>query len=73
MNLQDARSPRPVGRGRSWLFVLKGVDDAVRSTVVNGRGCGAWVRVGWRWSRLGADFVVGGAEAVVAQHSHGPG
>jgi hypothetical protein len=29
--LQDARSPRPVGRGRWWLFVLKGVGDVVLS------------------------------------------
>ncbi|MFE9468759.1 hypothetical protein ACFYNW_35055 [Streptomyces virginiae] len=29
--LQDVRSPRPVGRGRCWLVVLKGVGDVVLS------------------------------------------
>src|SRR6478735_611269 len=69
VNLQDARSPRPVGRGRWWLFVLKGVGEVVCSAVVDGPGSGALVRVGWRGSRLEADAVVGGA--VGAQHSHG--
>lgn len=34
--LQDARSPRQVGRGQWWLFVLKGVGDAMCAAVVVG-------------------------------------
>lgn len=63
------RTKPPVGRGRWWLLVLKGVGDVVCSAVVDGPGSGALVRVAWRGSRLEADVVVGGA--VGAQHSHG--